>query len=465
MNKIILVSILLGIIVIAIIFLGTGCWKPFYSIHEGYTNIDTTQTVAADYILPTGFYRIDETHIAALPKNDEATVYPKTQTYIDQLPPGYIPLTSQDGVTRLVRKGSGVNKDTTTYPIPTDKYTLNDKTTPVLFNQNNGGDDKNAPIIPDGMYRINDASMAPIPTGYKAGYAPTAEYPIPQGCFDFSLNAISVIGALPSGFYRVSKTTMAKFPAGNNVSVYPENDKYVPFGYYAKKIDDKNWLAPIPSGYGLTKANDPLSGITPKTQAAMYAEESKKKDGSGTDTSIDMSNNNYNTDNLDLLYHDTIEDIKKQTDDLGQGVGSTTVMKDGKLVTIPYVANFTLPTYYQPGSFVYGGATYVPNYQDSVYLSKTSGMYTYKDIYPTTSQLGGFCDFYKNDKTALEQKCNKLDLNACASTSCCVLLGGSKCVSGGDSGPSMKANYTDPFIDDKDYYYYQGKCYGNCPNK
>jgi hypothetical protein len=64
----------------------------------------------------------------------------------------------------------------------------------------------------------------------------------------------------------------------------------------------------------------------------------------------------------------------------------------------------------------------------------------------------------------LEEKCNAVAPESCASTSCCVLLGGEKCVSGNENGPYMTANYTDYTLTarNKDFYYYQGKCYGNC---
>jgi hypothetical protein len=62
----------------------------------------------------------------------------------------------------------------------------------------------------------------------------------------------------------------------------------------------------------------------------------------------------------------------------------------------------------------------------------------------------------------LEQKCNSLDKNTCASTSCCALLGGQKCVYGNETGPFFKVNYSNFLIKNPEFYYYQGKCYGNC---
>ena len=120
-------------------------------------------------------------------------------------------------------------------------------------------------------------------------------------------------------------------------------------------------------------------------------------------------------------------------------------------------------TYNEPGYFRFGPSNYVPNYEDSVYLSRLTGLSYTTPVVDTGSQLSGFCAFNKSNPGQIETECNKMDKNTCASTSCCVLLGGSKCVSGNESGPTMKSNFGDIYIKNKDHYYYQGKCYGNCP--
>jgi hypothetical protein len=118
----------------------------------------------------------------------------------------------------------------------------------------------------------------------------------------------------------------------------------------------------------------------------------------------------------------------------------------------------------------------VPTYEDSVYLSRTArnaqllpgagaeGGKGPAPVFNTNSQLGGFCEANKNDKQKIEEKCMAIEKGACASTSCCVLLGGEKCVAGNENGPYMTANYTDYTLAtrNRDFYYYQGKCYGNC---
>jgi hypothetical protein len=171
----------------------------------------------------------------------------------------------------------------------------------------------------------------------------------------------------------------------------------------------------------------------------------------------------YNSDNLDLQYHDDANAIIAQDGINNASFNSVNVLDQyGIMKTMPYAPSQSLPIYYSPGSFVFGASSYVPNYEDSVYLSRTTGLSTVGQAYVTSSMNGGFCNTMSTNSLSVEQKCQSLPPDVCSSTSCCVLLGGSKCVAGDGSGPTMKANYTDPSILNKDVYYYQGKCYGNC---
>jgi len=172
---------------------------------------------------------------------------------------------------------------------------------------------------------------------------------------------------------------------------------------------------------------------------------------------------NYKTDNYYVEYHDTEQDIIKQND-LDVGLVKPIYVKDasGNVVQLPWTNVKGNTTYNEPGTFRYESSNYVPNYEDSVYLSRLTGLSYTKPVYDTASQLGGFCSFNKNNGFNTETACLKLDKNTCASTSCCVLLGGAKCVAGNENGPTMKSNYSDIYLKNKDFYFYQGKCYGNC---
>jgi len=118
--------------------------------------------------------------------------------------------------------------------------------------------------------------------------------------------------------------------------------------------------------------------------------------------------------------------------------------------------------YYEPGTYKYGSSSYIPTYEDSILLSKTTGKSTVSEFIDEKSIKSGICTHYKDQPDKLEEECGKLDTNVCSSTDCCVLFGGSKCVAGNAQGPISKLYYGDITIRNRDYYYYKGKCYGNC---
>jgi hypothetical protein len=75
---------------------------------------------------------------------------------------------------------------------------------------------------------------------------------------------------------------------------------------------------------------------------------------------------------------------------------------------------------------------------------------------------GGFCKEFENDVFIKNEKCGTLNKDMCSSTNCCVLMGGTKCVAGSESGPLVNAVFSDVTIKNRDHWYYQGKCYGHC---
>jgi len=257
-------------------------------------------------------------------------------------------------------------------------------------------------------------------------------------------------------------------------------------------IDSNNMLKMVPYGYiqGLDKRS-----YIPKSKAAMFGQGANKevnddidkRIGSLSDSSYNKmfkskadeiaylnkqkvktidddktSNTVYNSDNYNITYH-TDPTTHSNDDDSNAGVGRMWIRdKSGKLISVPYsnVKNSTL--YYETGSYPFGPSSYVPNYEESTLLSKSSNQSNVSSIYGLATQQGGFCAATKSSVYEREQKCNEIDSNTCASTDCCVLLGGEKCVAGNRNGPSIKANYSDFLVTNRDYYYYQGKCYGNC---
>jgi len=172
----------------------------------------------------------------------------------------------------------------------------------------------------------------------------------------------------------------------------------------------------------------------------------------------------YNSDNLNLEYHDDIS-ATGSNNIYNTKMGKEKVYDvNGNLVDVVSNAVQGKIVYYQPGSYKYGATSYVPYYEDSVFLSRATNAIVNTPTYVTSNDGGGFCNKYKDDAIQMEQQCNAINNETCAATTCCVLLGGQKCVAGGQNGPIMKDNYSDFMVANKDFYYYQGKCYGNCPN-
>ena len=228
--------------------------------------------------------------------------------------------------------------------------------------------------------------------------------------------------------------------------------------YAIQRFLDKT---PKDSGSGSGTSQENYTNQSTIFSENMNAQNSSYGSGSGS-SATDSKQYTYDYGNVNVQYHDSIDDINAQSND--PLLFNQIIVKDpsGNTVSIPTLSGQTPAVYYTAGSQIYTPNNFVPTYEDSVYLSRSTGMSTLANYGPTAQLKGGFCTFYANDPTALETKCNALDINTCASTDCCVLLGGSKCVSGNAQGPKMPANYTDTMIINKDVYYYKGNCYGHC---
>jgi len=283
------------------------------------------------------------------------------------------------------------------------------------------------------------------------------------------VNRTQVITQNADGTYTIPNTYLDIFP--RFVITKQTNGQYkMPYGYYLVS-EDANLnpptitIAKVP--YGTTV--DASGNLKAVTHAEMYSEQYLANIGTdkGYD-SVDPSSNNtkFDTNNYNMQYHEENDQTSKTiTTDSAQNAenGFWVIDQSGAKVFMPWAETAATTTYYTPGSYPFGPSNYVPNYEASIYLSQTTGESATSQVYDTASMQGGFCSKYKNFPDKLEEICKTVDVDKCGSTSCCVLLGGSKCVAGDENGPKMKANYSDIYVLNKDFYYYQGKCYGNCP--
>jgi len=304
--------------------------------------------------------------------------------------------------------------------------------------------------LPNNFYIDTSDILQPVPFGYqltsdRRGYIPKSQSSILSKSSEIYLkeNVINpyICQTTELEYYNPAicyDTSYVHMNVSGNTEILKSRIQ-IPNGYYVKNgIVNK-----IPDGYIYVNPND-------KTSIKMSA-----------DFSEQVSKTKYNTNNYNVEYH--VEPSNNMTDSNSAGPGKMWILdKSNNLVAIPYSDVSNSPLYYEPGSFRFTSSNYVPNYEETVYLSKLTNISTLSPILNTSAMGGGFCDYYKDRPDELEQKCNDLSSNTCASTSCCVLLGGQKCVYGNENGPKFKSNYSNFLVTNPEFYYYQGKCYGNC---
>lgn len=288
-------------------------------------------------------------------------------------------------------------------------------------------------------------------------------------CFDICYNdtttgkPVQVRAKIQPGYYIDASGYLEIVPYGNVVSVdkfsYKPSTKTA--AYEQAVISNTNTeikakIAELKQQIAATPTNDTftLNGLQQKI-LNLEQQQINTMDSNRT------SNSKYNSDNFDLTYH-ADPTKEEQTDESSAGAGKMWVKVNGSLVAMPYsdVSNTTL--YNSSGSYTFNPSSYVPNYEESVFLSKLTNQPTTSETHNLATNQNGFCASTQNSAIERDAKCNSLDKNVCASTDCCVLLGGEKCVAGNNSGPTNKTHYSDTTVLNKDYYYYRGECFGNC---
>ena len=248
---------------------------------------------------------------------------------------------------------------------------------------------------------------------------------------------------------------------------YPDNSRTLPLvpssGVLLTPYPDNSRTPPlVPSSGVLLESFQIQEGVisTPPSTNAPLPQYNQRIGGPLAPS--DYVKNSLN--NLNTTYHDDLQKTGGNSIYNTQMGTQKVYDVNGNLIDVISNAVQGNIVYYRPGSYKYGASTYVPYYEDSVFLSRSINAVVNTPTYVSTNKSGGFCNKYKTSPIQLEEKCNKINDETCAATTCCVLLGGQKCVYGNESGPIMKDNYSDFMIANKDFYYYQGKCYGDCPN-
>jgi hypothetical protein len=168
----------------------------------------------------------------------------------------------------------------------------------------------------------------------------------------------------------------------------------------------------------------------------------------------------YDTTNIDIEYHD---DPTLIANSQGVPFGAMVVFDNsGNKKVLKNDSIIGSPIYYDPAVMTYGPTTFVPNYENSIYMSGSGGKTAAAAAAGVVTDVSSadFCAQNAASPYTMEEKCQLTETGKCGEKSCCVLLGGTKCVYGDETGPFFSSNYSDIFVRNRDYYFYKNKRYG-----
>jgi hypothetical protein len=107
-----------------------------------------------------------------------------------------------------------------------------------------------------------------------------------------------------------------------------------------------------------------------------------------------------------VQFHDDIETIKKQNNLYDLNFGEVRVKdQNGNIVVLPRTNAQETVTYYAPGEFPFGASTYVPNYEDSVYLSSVGNRTPFGEV--KLANCNGACKAYNEFTYKMSEYCDK----------------------------------------------------------
>jgi hypothetical protein len=255
-----------------------------------------------------------------------------------------------------------------------------------------------------GYYQVDASNMAVIPYGYVIDpsdptkiLANTMSAKIASGTaiLDASKNLTATVPAagkpIPDGFYKLNDASLAVLPPNmkpdvksidftsatpSTLLIYYNNSYVSDNVYYAKKYKPTTYPSALPAGVYYV---DPSNIFVSFLQFGKIAD-SKKGYGMIPDPALNLSatqanflTSNYRdvSDNYNVQFHDSVETIQKTNGLYDLSFGEVRVMDQcGNMIILPKTKSQGNVTYYQPGEFPFGAASYVPNYEDSMYLSQ-----------------------------------------------------------------------------------------------
>ena len=308
-------------------------------------------------------------------------------------------------------------------------------------------------------------SVAPTSESYSSSspsVAPTSE----------SYSAPSPSVAPPSESYSAPSPSVAPPSEGDPMRLIEEGDKMSQIDNYEKAIDNYNKAliqltdsTDVPNEDIINELYSKISTEYRNLAATFNCDKEKEPNSEQckkSDQALEKAKHyrnkligDYKSDLVKTKDENKENDKKEKSENISEFIKPPTLTKG--LTTEKVTPK---PVYFEPGTVNYGGMGYIPSHTDITQFNNMK--FTSNPEKMENMNVKGFCSQSENIMENINAKCNKLPLNVCSTTECCVLLGGEKCVEGDVNGPKNSLIYSDTSVKNRDVYYYQGKCYGNC---
>lgn len=345
-----------SVIIIAIL-LFVSAFSLLFDVdsREGFLEIVPLATDPSTKKIAKGYYQVDKDRMALLPygfavdKNDPTKILPVTKVGINMLKPRYnapVPKSGEkmpDGFYLVCATATATTTATTTKP---PSCSISDSSLAVL-----------PPNMMPNLETIGftDESRPEILYYYGLGYISETQY------YEKLHTVPKKPETLPTELYYTDAT-----------------QQYVSFLQYGQIMDPEK-------GFGAIK-NPSLDLYTDKFSFQ----------GSGYK---DIQNDSS------VQFHDDIDIIKKNNDLYDLSFGEVRVKDQyGNIIILPRTQSQGNVTYFDPGTYKFGGSIYVPNYEDSVYLSSVTNRSPFGQV--KLANCNGACTAYTEFKSKMEKYCD-----------------------------------------------------------
>ena len=287
--------------------------------------------------------------------------------------------------------------------------------------------------VSTGYYQVDNSNMTILPYGFMTDPSnnrqiiPSTKIGINMLKPKYNATLPPPGQSLPYKFYLTSDSSLAVLPpnmlpnvktidfSGNPPTIlfYYDNGYVSETQYYENQYKPANYPAVLPKQVYYADASHIFVSFL------RYGEIQDPSNGYGkiSDPSLNLSTTKFNyitsnyrdiSNNYDTLFHDDIDTIQKQSDLYDLSFGQILVKdQNGNIVTMPKTNAQDNVTYYNPGEFQFSAAKYVPNYEDSIYLSSIGYRTILGNTSAASSDCGSMCKAYNDFKYIMDKSCGK----------------------------------------------------------